>query len=90
MGMWIHCWPFGCAFDPDIFNSWVAGALDSAWRAVDNYLALNHPEEVREKFWKLWGPTEYWDEDPELIKLHRELLDQHLAITLHEAGILVG
>ena len=70
-------------------DSWVAGALDSAWRAVDQHLALNLPEDVRQKFWDLWGPTEYWDEadNQELVELNRKLMDRHLVIGLHKDGV---
>ena len=72
-----------------LIDSWVAGALDSAWRAVDQYLALNLPNDVREKFWDLWGPTEYWDEagNQELVELNRKLMDRHLVIGLHKDGV---
>lgn len=75
--------------DSILIGSWVAGALDSAWRAVDQYLNLNHSESLREKFWDLWGKTEYWDEtsDKDLIKLNRELMDRHLVIGLWKDGI---
>ena len=88
MRMWIYRQSFGCASDPNFINSWVAGALDSAWRAVDQYLLLNQPESVREKFWKLWGPTEYWDEasNKELVDLNHDLTERHLVISLHKAG----
>ena len=85
MGMWIHCWPFGCAFDPGFFTSWVAGALDSAWRAVDYYLALNHPKEVRDTFHDRWGSTEYWD-DKEVDQTH-DLTKKFLGIVAHQGGI---
>ena len=79
MGMWIHCWPFGCASDPNVFNSWVVGALNSAWRAVDHYLALNHPPERRQQFWDEWGSTEYWD--GRQVELNHELTDFFLPAT---------
>jgi len=71
-------------------HSWVAGALDSAWRAVDQYLALNHRDTpLQKKFWKLWGRTEYWDElfSEELVKLNRDLADRHLVISLYKDGV---
>jgi len=70
-------------------HAWVVGALNSAWRAVDQYLSLNHPDSIREKFWKLWGPTEYWDEasDKELVELNRRFMDRHLVIALHKSGV---
>ena len=89
MGMWIHCQSFGHISDSKFVNSWAAGALDSAWRAVDNYLALNQPTDVRERFRKLWGQTEYWDEasNRELVELNDKLMERHLAIALHKSGV---
>ena len=79
MGMCVHRWSFGRASDAIFFNSWVAGALDSAWCAVDQYLALNRSKALRRKFWDKWGPTEFWDEisDDELVRLNQEYLDRH-------------
>jgi len=70
-------------------HAWVAGALDSAWRAVDQYLALNHPQSIRDTFWKLWGETEYWDEasDKGLVDLNHELAERHLVISLYKSGV---
>lgn len=70
-------------------NSWVAGALDSAWRAVDQYLALHRDKSLRDKFWNLWGPTEYWDEatNKELVDLNHTLTERHLVISLYRSGI---
>ncbi|KAF8074658.1 L-amino acid oxidase [Lyophyllum atratum] len=49
------------------FHGWVAGALNSGWRAVLGLLQ-NHPElnpnpseDIIEKFKNLWGPSEEWD-----------------------------
>ena len=90
MGMCVRCWSFGCASNPRIFNSWVAGALNSAWRAVEQYLTLNQPDSL-EAFWRLWGPSEYWDEasDSELVGLSRKLLRRHLVIALHQSGFRI-
>jgi len=70
-------------------HAWVAGALDSAWRAVNQYLTLNHEEDVQKKFWNLWGETEYWDEasNKELVEQNRKLTERHLVIALYRAGI---
>ena len=89
MRVWICCRLSGRASHPNLINSWAAGALGSAWRAVDQYLALNQPESVRLKFWDLWGPTEYWDEasDKGLVNLNRELTERHLVIALHKSGV---
>ncbi|KAF9648690.1 hypothetical protein BDM02DRAFT_2079180 [Thelephora ganbajun] len=60
-------------------HGWVSSALNSAWRAVDQYLTLNQPQSVRQEFWKLWGPTEYWDgtSDRVLVDLGRKPTDGH-------------
>ena len=67
MRMWICYHSFGCTSNPDpiVIDSWIAGALGSAWRAIDQYLDLNDDQlpGVREEFWKKWGRTEYLDED---------------------------
>ena len=44
-------------------DRWVAGALDSAWRAVDQYLAINELETKREEMHEKWGSSEYWEEN---------------------------
>jgi hypothetical protein len=75
--------------DPNFINSWVAGALDSAWRAVDYYLQANHEESVRKKFHEHWGETEYWDEasNKELVELNHKLAERHLVIALYKSGV---
>ncbi|KAF9648704.1 hypothetical protein BDM02DRAFT_3260885 [Thelephora ganbajun] len=45
-------------------RGWVTGALNSAWRAVDQYLNLSKLEEARKKFHESWGASEHWDEVP--------------------------
>lgn len=62
-------------------HPWVSGALDSAWRAVDQYLAIHNPE-LREKFQDLWGHSEYMDEeeDETLVKKNSELMEKHLKL----------
>ena len=89
MGMWVCCQFFGRASDQNLINSWVAGALDSAWRAVNQYLYLNHNKKVRKDFYAKWGRTEYWDEayNNELFKLNRRLTKRHLVIALHKNGV---
>ena len=88
---WIRYPSFEHASDPNLINSWVAGALDSAWRAVDQYLTINQdtlPPGTRDKFYELWGETEYWDEasDKDLVERNRKLMDRHLVIGLHKSG----
>lgn len=42
-------------------HAWVVGALDSAWRAVYEYLlASGQPQTTIEKFFKLWGKNIEW------------------------------
>jgi hypothetical protein len=56
---------------------WVAGALNSVWRAVLGIL-IEHPElnpnpgeNIVEKFKTLWGESEEWD---------KKLLNKHLYV----------
>ena len=90
---WIHCPSFEYASDPTIINSWVAGALNSAWRAVDQYLDTNKiilPSGIRKTFHDKWGKTEYWDEasDRDLVEQNRKLMKQQLVIGLYEPELL--
>ena len=90
MGVWPHSPNLLRGSNPNPTHSWVTGALDSAWRAVDQYLALNHAEShLREEFWRLWGETEYWDEasNEKMVKLNRELTERHLVIALYKDGV---
>ncbi|KAG2356587.1 hypothetical protein BDR07DRAFT_1422808 [Suillus spraguei] len=44
-----------------IRHAWVVGALDSAWRAVYEYLlASGQPQTIIEKFFNLWGKNIEW------------------------------
>ena len=90
---WIRCPPFKYASDTTIINSWVAGALNSAWRAVENYLETNKiilPSGIRKKFHDKWGKTEYWDEasDEALVKANKDLMKKQIVIGLHEPELL--
>ncbi|KAI0697874.1 hypothetical protein BC835DRAFT_1305033 [Cytidiella melzeri] len=41
---------------------WVAGALDSSWRAVEQFLkSHNYPQDVLDNFHTLWGKSEFWE-----------------------------
>ncbi|KAF8638781.1 hypothetical protein AX16_010432 [Volvariella volvacea WC 439] len=42
-----------------IRHAWVVGALDSAWRAVNEYLTLNY-QQLLPKFYAEWGTNEEW------------------------------
>nr|QAA96039.1 L-amino acid oxidase 4 [synthetic construct] len=44
-------------------HAWVVGALDSAWRAVYNYLYVTDPAKLP-KFFELWGKNAEWFEQP--------------------------
>lgn len=46
-----------------VLRSWVVGALDSAWRAVYNYLFYTDPSKLP-KFFELWGRNAEWFEEP--------------------------
>ncbi|KAI5984065.1 hypothetical protein EDD15DRAFT_2177765 [Pisolithus albus] len=41
-------------------HAWVVGALDGAWRAVHEYLAVTKQEDKMKKFVKLWGYNLEW------------------------------
>ena len=70
-----------------VCHGWVAGALNSAWRAVDQYLLLNRPKSYRDMFWDKWGPNEYWDNAAsKTIDQDHELTNRHLVIGLDGAG----
>jgi monoamine oxidase len=43
-------------------HAWVVGALDSAWRAVHNYLFLTDPTKLTQ-FYALWGKNAEWSDD---------------------------
>ncbi|KAG5650548.1 hypothetical protein H0H81_011863 [Sphagnurus paluster] len=62
------------------FHGWVAGALNSGWRAVMGLLQ-NHPElnpnpseNIIEKFKSIWGPSEEWD--PKDLAVHNYIAQQ--------------
>lgn len=90
MGAWIHCQSSGCGFYPNTVNSWIAGSLDSAWRAVWQYLTIHRPDKLYD-FYGLWGRTEYWDEDSDdrLVESYHNLMTRHLAIALQKDGVTV-
>jgi len=62
------------------FHGWVAGALNSGWRAVLGLLQ-SHPElnpnpseDIIAKFKNLWGPSEEWD--PKDLAVHHYIGQQ--------------
>ena len=88
---WIRCPSFDRVSEPTLANSWIAGALDSAWRAVEQYLNINKiilPPGMPKKFHDSWRETEYWDEDSNnnLAKSDKELMKRQLVIGLYEPG----
>lgn len=56
------------SLDSNGYYCQVAGALDSAWRAVDQFLVVNQSQypDRREEMHKTWGSSEYWDDDKEI------------------------
>lgn len=75
-------------------HAWIAGALDSAWRAAYQYISANEkvlPVGTLEKFYAEWGTTEYWDEttNKELVEENRKLMERHLVIGLHKSGVRI-
>ena len=91
MRAFFHHRSLGRASDYGLIGSWVAGALDSAWRADDQYLCLNYDDCMRATFWTNWGLTEYLDEqlNIQLIGWNRDLTDRHLVISLVKFGLTV-
>ncbi|KAI6141916.1 hypothetical protein BKA82DRAFT_28642 [Pisolithus tinctorius] len=70
-------------------HAWVVGALDSAWRAVHEYLCVTGQHDKMKKFTGLWGENVEWASPP--AQFHDDksnLLDEHLGL-IHEA-ILAG
>ncbi|KAI6143733.1 hypothetical protein BKA82DRAFT_36374 [Pisolithus tinctorius] len=70
-------------------HGWVVGALDSAWRAVYEYLSVTNQREKMLRFKQLWGENVEWASPP--AQFHDDnsnLLDEHLGL-IHEA-ILAG
>ena len=61
MRTWIRRRSSGSGSNPDLINSWIVGSLDSAWRAIEQYLTIHDPD-LLWKFHKRWGSTEHWDE----------------------------
>ncbi|KAF9560294.1 amine oxidase [Agrocybe pediades] len=60
-----------------IRHAWVVGALDSAWRAVYDYLFFSDPTKI-EKFFELWGTNAEWFEEVDtLIPLPPSQRRQH-------------
>ncbi|RDB23899.1 hypothetical protein Hypma_008897 [Hypsizygus marmoreus] len=77
------------------FHGWVAGALNSGWRAVLGLLQ-NHPElnpnpneDIIAKFKNIWGPSEEWDEKDLAVHnwLARELTRIDLASRSRAANV---
>ncbi|KAI6130594.1 hypothetical protein EV401DRAFT_1884385 [Pisolithus croceorrhizus] len=45
-------------------HAWVVGALDSAWRAVHEYLAVTRQDDKMRRFKELWGDNVEWASPP--------------------------
>jgi hypothetical protein len=59
------------------YSSWVAGAFDSSWRAVYQFLIAfqsQYGPEYMKKFLTIWGTSEYWDDDT---------LQNHTKVAVH-------
>lgn len=77
--------------DPNFIYSWVAGALDSAWRAVNQYFLVNdRKSDLHKKFKELWGETEYWDDDCHdgLAEANHKLMKRAVVIALDKDGVV--
>ncbi|KAI5990294.1 amine oxidase [Pisolithus orientalis] len=72
-------------------HAWVVGALDSAWRAVHEYLSVTKQDDKMQKFKELWGENVEWASPPgqpsEKDKPSRLLLE-HLGLT--RQAVLAG
>ncbi|KAG1869407.1 hypothetical protein DFJ58DRAFT_63493 [Suillus subalutaceus] len=78
-------------------HAWVVGALDSAWRAVYEYLLSSRQHDKIQRFFDLWGQNEEWsgrskyrilpgDHGP--VDLDNTILRAHMGYTY--AGELAG
>ncbi|KAI6106546.1 hypothetical protein EDD16DRAFT_1523887 [Pisolithus croceorrhizus] len=78
-------------------HGWVVGALDSAWRAVDEYLCVTRQMVKRKRFKELWGENIEWASPPAQPFRHGEhnkepenksnLLDEHLGLIYGAIGV---
>ncbi|KAI5990300.1 hypothetical protein F5J12DRAFT_863110 [Pisolithus orientalis] len=70
-------------------HGWVVGALDSAWRAVHEYLSVTKQDDKMKRFKELWGENVEWTSPPGQFKDDQSnLLHEHLGL-IHQA-ILAG
>ncbi|KAI6045465.1 hypothetical protein EDC04DRAFT_2559545 [Pisolithus marmoratus] len=70
-------------------HAWVVGALDSAWRAVHEYLAVTRQHDKMKRFKELWGENVEWASPPgQFADDQSNLLHEHLGL-IHQA-ILAG
>lgn len=66
--------------------SWVVGALDSAWKAVYQYLKVTGQDDKIEKFKEIWGENVEWTGKSTLVDPVQgggpgpDLLDEHLGL----------
>ncbi|KAI6126499.1 hypothetical protein F5141DRAFT_1247376 [Pisolithus sp. B1] len=63
-------------------HAWVVGALDSAWRAVHEYLCVTGQEDKKKDFKKLWGENIEWA-SPSVLPVFANrpnLLEEHLGL----------
>ncbi|KAI5981888.1 hypothetical protein F5J12DRAFT_750746 [Pisolithus orientalis] len=70
-------------------HAWVVGALDSAWRAVHEYLSITRQDDKMKRFNELWGENVEWASPPgQFNDDQANLLHEHLGL-VHQA-ILAG
>ncbi|KAG9309109.1 hypothetical protein JVU11DRAFT_11003 [Chiua virens] len=60
-------------------HAWVVGALDSAWKAVYQYLKVTGQNGKIDTFKKIWGENVEWTSESTLVD-GADLLDQHLGL----------
>ncbi|KIK22552.1 hypothetical protein PISMIDRAFT_102233 [Pisolithus microcarpus 441] len=71
------------------YHPWVAGALDSAWRAVYEYLLVTRQDAKIKRFMDLWGGNAGWTTlQPRSDSQGPDLLREHLELT--RLAILAG
>ncbi|KAI6020436.1 hypothetical protein BKA83DRAFT_498359 [Pisolithus microcarpus] len=62
-------------------HAWVVGALDSAWRAVLEYLLVTGQKDKLARFKELWGKNVEWASPPAQFKDDQAaLIDEHLGL----------
>ncbi|KAG2151158.1 flavin-containing amine oxidoreductase-domain containing protein [Suillus bovinus] len=65
-------------------HGWVVGALDSAWRAVYEYLLTSRtPQDTIDKFFKLWGTNVEWVHPSPLCGKDKDSAEANTMLRVH-------